>query len=258
MCAPNVPPGSRRRHMPHPLVWGRTVATPCQRQVAFSRPRTPPVRGCCVLYGLWWSPAGCPPEGGPPGRQATEPRCPCGGGLESAGRNNALSLPSISGHSRGTADRTTFPSQAAGEPACRPGSVHQPKLADGHPSGTAIADSLMRSTREHRAGRPQLLAQSPPRRERREESLLTLLRVGFTEPPQSPAALVVSYTTVSPLPGYRTQARYPGGLLSVALSRGSPRVGVTDHPALRSPDLPHRDQESRRGRPADSPAASSA
>jgi hypothetical protein len=27
-----------------------------------------------------------------------------------------------------------------------------------------------------------------------------LLRVGFTEPPQSPAALVVSYTTVSPLP----------------------------------------------------------
>jgi len=31
-------------------------------------------------------------------------------------------------------------------------------------------------------------------------SLLTLLRVGFTEPPQSPAALVVSYTTVSPLP----------------------------------------------------------
>jgi len=31
-----------------------------------------------------------------------------------------------------------------------------------------------------------------------------------------------------------------GGLFSVALSRGSPRVGVTDHPALWSPDLPHR------------------
>jgi hypothetical protein len=29
---------------------------------------------------------------------------------------------------------------------------------------------------------------------------LTLLRVGFTEPAQSPAPLVVSYTTVSPLP----------------------------------------------------------
>src|SRR5690554_6271334 len=29
-----------------------------------------------------------------------------------------------------------------------------------------------------------------------------------------------------------------GGLLSVALSRGSPRVGVTHHLALRSPDVP--------------------
>ena len=31
-----------------------------------------------------------------------------------------------------------------------------------------------------------------------------------------------------------------GGLLSVALAVGSPRVGVTDHPALWSPDLPRR------------------
>ena len=30
--------------------------------------------------------------------------------------------------------------------------------------------------------------------------ILTLLRVGFTEPPRSPGMLVVSYTTVSPLP----------------------------------------------------------
>jgi hypothetical protein len=29
-----------------------------------------------------------------------------------------------------------------------------------------------------------------------------------------------------------------GGLLSVALSCGSPRLGVTQHPALRSPDVP--------------------
>ena len=65
---------------------------------------------------------------------------------------------------------------------------------------------------------------------------LTLLRVGFTEPPGSPRALVVSYTTVSPLPG----AEAPGGLFSVALSRGSPRVGVTHHPALWSPDFPRR------------------
>jgi hypothetical protein len=38
----------------------------------------------------------------------------------------------------------------------------------------------------------------------------------------------------------------------VALSRGSPRVGVTDHPVLWSPDLPHR-AGARRDRPADSP-----
>jgi len=37
--------------------------------------------------------------------------------------------------------------------------------------------------------------------DRGRSSLLTLLRVGFTKPRQSPGALVVSYTTVSPLPG---------------------------------------------------------
>jgi len=33
--------------------------------------------------------------------------------------------------------------------------------------------------------------------------LLALLLVGFTEPPRSPGVLVVSYTTVSPLPALR-------------------------------------------------------
>ena len=37
---------------------------------------------------------------------------------------------------------------AVGESACRPGSVHPPKRAGGHPSGTAVADSLVRPTRE--------------------------------------------------------------------------------------------------------------
>jgi len=37
--------------------------------------------------------------------------------------------------------------------------------------------------------------------------LLTLLRVGFTEPPRSPGVLVVSYTTVSPLPPARRGRR---------------------------------------------------
>src|SRR6266404_4273006 len=84
--------------------------------------------------------------------------------------------------------------ERVGESACRPGSVRPLARGGGHPSGTAVAGSLVRSTREHRAGRPQSLAQGAV------TPLLTLLRVGFTEPPQSPAALVVSYTTVSPLP----------------------------------------------------------
>jgi len=102
-------------------------------------------------------------------------------------------------------------------------------------------------------GLPASIGRAALNRSRSQPKLtfLTLLRVGFTEPPQSPAMLVVSYTTVSPLP----QDGSRGGLFSVALSRGSPRVGVTDHPALRSPDLPHRDALSRRGRPAGSPAA---
>ncbi len=50
-------------------------------------------------------------------------------------------------------------------------------------------------------------------------ALLALLRVGFTQPPQSPTALVVSYTTVSPLPApvvatyvVRSDDRAAGGL----------------------------------------------
>ena len=60
---------------------------------------------------------------------------------------------------------------------------------------------------------------------------------------------VGSYPTVSPLPGHAA-----GGLFSVALSRGSPRVAVNNHPALWSPDVPRRrpGKGRRRGRPVDS------
>ena len=77
---------------------------------------------------------------------------------------------------------------------------------------------------------------------------LALLRTRFTEPTASPRPLVGSYPTVSPLP----PACAGGGLLSVALSRGLPRVGVTHRPALRSPDVPRRTAETvRRDRLAD-------
>jgi hypothetical protein len=67
-------------------------------------------------------------------------------------------------------------------------------------------------------GLPASIGRAALKHSRREPlvPLLTLLRVGFTEPPQSPAALVVSYTTVSPLPSRGAKAvcflwHYPAG-----------------------------------------------
>src|SRR5471030_606759 len=68
--------------------------------------------------------------------------------------------------------------------------------------------------------------------------------MGFTKPPGSPLALVRSYRTVSPLP---VPLRAIGGLFSVALSCGSPRLGVTQHPALWSPDVPRTGHRKRAG-----------
>ena len=73
------------------------------------------------------------------------------------------------------------------------------RRCDGRPS---IWDRRCRRPRavypRARAGRPRTLAQV-----RADRTLLTLLRVGFTEPRRSPGTLVVSYTTVSPLPRLR-------------------------------------------------------
>src|SRR5262249_30313143 len=67
-----------------------------------------------------------------------------------------------------------------------------------------------------------------------------LLRTGFGEPTPSPAPLVSSYLTVSPLPAASALPQTPvGGLLSVPLSVGSRPPGVTRRPALWSSDFPH-------------------
>ena len=54
---------------------------------------------------------------------------------------------------------------------------------------------------------------------------LVLHQPRFTKPPQLPTTLVGSYPTVSPLPPF-TEAT-EGGLLSVALSLGRPRLRLT-------------------------------
>src|SRR3954468_19634031 len=122
----------------------------------------------------------------------------------------------------------------------------------GHPSRPAVAGRLERSTRRHRAGSPRTPAQDdgePP-------SLSTLLRVGFTVPHRSPGA---RWSLTPPFHPYQQRYRSStaGGLFSVALSRGSPRVAVNDHPALWSPDVPRRrGLPHRRDRPADSSVVS--
>ena len=72
--------------------------------------------------------------------------------------------------------------------ACKPDPV-----VDGHLSGTNIAAGLARSTRDVAGGPPCPCS--------------TLLRMGFAKPSRSPGALVVSYTTVSPLPVRRSIPR---------------------------------------------------
>ena len=106
----------------------------------------------------------------------------------------------------------------------------------GHPSGTDVATGLVRSTRRRWAG-------NPPARTAGWQPFSILLRVGFAEPPQSPAVLVVSYTTVSPYPLSR------GGLFSVALSAGHPG-GRYPPPCPVGPDFPRPGPWPGRGRPA--------
>src|SRR4029079_5996345 len=67
---------------------------------------------------------------------------------------------------------------------------------------------------------------------------LVLHQVGFTWPPRhrDAGALLPHHFNLAG-PRSRTRAAL-GGVFSVALSRGFPRVGVTDHLALRCPDFP--------------------
>ncbi len=64
---------------------------------------------------------------------------------------------------------------------------------------------------------------------------LVLLRTWYAERTPLLAPLVVSYTTVSPLPFSRR-----GRFAFCGAVRGSPLPGVTRRPALRSPDFPPR------------------
>jgi hypothetical protein len=91
--------------------------------------------------------------------------------------------------------RSPGQSHMGDESVDKPDSVSAVAGRGDHPSATAVTSGLVRSTR--RLGRAALW-----RLRRRVRVLLILLRMGFTEPPQSPGMLVVSYTAVSPLPPF--------------------------------------------------------
>ena len=93
----------------------------------------------------------------------------------------------------------------------------------GHPSRTAVASRLQRPTRTPRASSPRPCA------------VWSCSRWGLP----SRASHLARWWSLTP--PFHPDHRSPGGgLLSVALSRGSPRVAVSHHRALWSPDVPRR------------------
>src|SRR5262247_12792 len=82
----------------------------------------------------------------------------------------------------------------------------------------------------------------------RQRAYSSLLREGLAPPPVTRQSRVGSYPTISPLPVPPrrlplSRRRIAGHrrCVSVALSLGSPRVAVSDLPALWSPDFPPAD-----------------
>ena len=111
--------------------------------------------------------------------------------------------------------------------ACKPGSVPG-RPGDGHSSGTPVAGRLVRPTRT---------AARKPAGPKACRPYLVLLPVGFAVPSALPSTRCALTAPFHPYPSAR---RRIGGLLSVALSLGSPPPGVTRHrvsvePGLSSP-----------------------
>lgn len=119
----------------------------------------------------------------------------------------------------GICDCCAGPGGRVAEPADKPGSV-----VDSHSSRRTVTGTLEQPTRTRRG-------------QRHEVPIWSCSRWGL--PCRSVAGLAVrSYRTISPLPAFRRRRRR---YLSVALSVGSRRPGVTWHLALWSPDFPrHR------------------
>ena len=141
---------------------------------------------------------------------------------------------------RTPAPKTPSPAGGDGESACRRGSVRRPASRyrrGGHPSA--------RPTWGHRAGHPS--------------HIWPCSGWGLPSRPGHPGRWCALAAPFHPC--LCTACRAIGGLFSVALSCGSPRLAVSQHPALWSPDLPQPSAAPKRhpgrGHPADSPSPGS-
>lgn len=109
-----------------------------------------------------------------------------------------------------------------------PGSVlpcRYQRGSSGHPSTDAVADALQRPTRTlGRAALKRVLSGLAPGG----------VYLAFPVTREAGGLLHHRFTLTCCLP----LPADAGGLFSVALACGLPRVGVTHHPALRSPDVP--------------------
>jgi hypothetical protein len=115
---------------------------------------------------------------------------------------------------------------------CKPGSVPSEAEAlkgDGHSSGTPVAERLARPTRA--AARKPACGPKPGM-----PPLFGLAPGGVCPATTVTGGAVRSYRTLSPLPVV-TPKGSSGGLLSVALSLGSPPPGVTRHRVPVEPGL---------------------
>ena len=118
----------------------------------------------------------------------------------------------------------------ADEPACKPDPV--PGLAAGGRSSiwACRCRQALAAYPQARAGSPRTPAQEPA------APSWPCSGWGLPSHPGHPGCW---WSLTPPFHPYLTLVT-PGGLFSVALSRGSPRVAVNNHPALRSPDFPRR------------------
>jgi len=115
--------------------------------------------------------------------------------------------------------------RSAGEQACKPGSVRRNAWRHAGAAVISLESPVTRDLERPTRGSAGHLI-SP---------YTALLRVGFAWPARHRAAggLLPRLCTLT---DRQADRRY----VSVALSRGSPPLGITQHPALRSPDFPRR------------------